>query len=101
MNIKLFADDTNIFVHGRDTLRLSQMMNLCLKMINEWLVVKKLMLSLDKTCYAVFSKSIVNQLSIQLNGIDIKRVNSCKYLGVIIDSLLKWIEHIEYIYKNS
>ena len=41
MNIKLFSDDTNIFVHGRDTLRLSQMTNLCLKKINEWFVVKK------------------------------------------------------------
>jgi len=65
------------------------------------LLLKKLSLSLDKTCYDVFSKSIVNQLSIQLNGIDIKRVNSCKYLGVIIDSELQWIEHIEYIYKKK
>ena len=101
MNIKHFADDTNIFVHGRDTPRLSQMTNLCLKKINEWFVANKLSLSLDKTCYTVFSKSIVNRLSIQLNGIDIKRVNGCKYLGVIIDSELKWIEHIEYIYKKT
>ena len=55
---------------------------------------------MDKTCYTVFSKSNVNQLSIQLNGIDIKRVNSCRYLGVIIDCELKWKEHIEYIYKK-
>jgi len=101
VNIKLFADDTNMLVHSRDTLRLSQITNLCLKQINEWFVANKLSLSLDKTCYIVFSKSIVNQLSIQLNGIDIKRVNSCKYLGVIIDSELKWIEHIEYIYKKT
>jgi len=30
-----------------------------------------------------------------------KSVNSCKYLGVIIDSELKWKEHIEYIYKKN
>ena len=83
VNIKLFADNTNIFVRSRYTLRLSQTTNLCLKQINEWFVANKLSLSLDKTCYTVFSKSIVNQLSIQLNGIDIKRINSCKYLGVI------------------
>ena len=58
------------------------------------------MSQVDKTCYTVFSKSNVNQLSIQLNGIDIKRVNSCRYLGVIIDCELKWKEHIEYIYKK-
>ena len=67
---------------------------LVLKQINEWFVANKLSLSLDKTNYTVFSKSNVNQLSIQLNGTDIKRVNSGRYLGVII----KWKEHIEYIY---
>jgi len=84
VNIKLFADDTNIFIHNRDSTRLSQKGNLCLKQINEWFVANKLSLSLDKTCYTVFSKSNINQLSIQLNGTDIKRVNSCRYLGVII-----------------
>ena len=84
---------TQIF-NSRDSTRLSQKLNLCLKQINEWFVASKLSLSLDKTCYTVFSKSNVNQLSIQLNGTDIKRVNSGRYLGVII----KWKEHIEYIY---
>jgi len=74
VNIKLFADDTNIFVHSIDTFRLSQKTNL--KEINEWFVANKLSLSSDKTCYTAFSKNIVNQLNIQLNGIDIKRVNS-------------------------
>ena len=30
----------------------------------------------------------------------ILRVNSCRYLGVIIDCELKWKEHTEYIYKK-
>ena len=72
VNIKLFADDTTIFIHSRDSTRLSQNANLCLKQINEWFVANKLSLSLDKTCYTVFSKSNVDQLSIQLNGTDIK-----------------------------
>jgi len=100
VNIKLFADDTNIFIHSRDSIRSSQKTNLCLKQINEWFIANKLSLSLDKTCYTVVSKSNVNQLSIQLNGTDIKRVNSCRYLWVIIDCELKWKEHIEYIYKK-
>jgi len=60
VNIKLFADDYNFFVHSRDTFRLSQKTNLFLKQINEWFVANKLSLSLDETCYTVFSKSIVN-----------------------------------------
>ena len=67
----------------------------------KWFVANKLSLSSDKTCYTVFSKSILDQLNIQLNDIDIKRVYSCKYLRVIIDSEVKWKEHIEYIYKKT
>ena len=55
VKIKLFTDDTNIFVHSRGTFRLSQQTNLCFKQINEWFVANKLSLSLDKTCYTVFS----------------------------------------------
>jgi len=77
VNIKLFDEDTII----------------------EWFVANKLNLSLNKTCYTVFSKSnYLNQLSIQLNGTDFKRV---RYLGIIIDCELKWKEHIEYIYKKT
>jgi len=34
------------------------------------------------------------------NGQTIEKVNSCKYLGIIIDDELKWNLHIENIYKN-
>jgi len=39
VNIKLFADDTNISVHNRDTSRLSQKTNLCLKQIKSGLLL--------------------------------------------------------------
>ena len=32
--------------------------------------------------------------------IEIKRVKSCRYLGLIIDDELKWSEHICTIYSN-
>ena len=46
VNIKLFADDTNIFIHNRDSTRLRRKANLCLKQINEWFVANKLSLRL-------------------------------------------------------
>ena len=39
VNIKLFADDTNIFIHSRDSTRLSQKVNLCLKQIMSGLLL--------------------------------------------------------------
>jgi len=32
-----------------------------------------------------------------IGGIEIKRVKSCRYLGLIIDDELKWLEHINTI----
>jgi len=37
---------------------------------------------------------------IALNGVEIKRVKSCKYLGIIIDDELKFDVHIDYIYNK-
>jgi len=33
-------------------------------------------------------------------GQTVEKVNSCKYLGIIIDDGLKWNLHIENIYKQ-
>jgi len=65
--------------------------------------VNKLSLNLNKTCYSVYSSDKINDFKIALNGVEIKRVKSCKYLGVIIDDELKFDVHIyclAYIYNK-
>ena len=61
-----------------------------------------LTLNTDETHYMVFHrariKSKTGKISIRNNAID--EVKSTKFLGVIIDDKLKWIEHIQYI-KNK
>ena len=96
----MFADDANIFVHGKDSACVTSEANTYLSQLNDWFVINKLILSLDKTCYTIFYKKPVACLDIVVNGIKIQRVNSCKYLGVIIDSELKWKDHIEYVHKK-
>ena len=39
-------------------------------------------------------------IKINLAGTNIQRVTSCKYLGVLIDEELKWVENIEYIHNE-
>ena len=41
-----------------------------------------------------------NNLVVKINDSVLNRVNSMKYLGVIIDHKLKWCEHISYV-KNK
>ena len=38
--------------------------------------------------------------NIDVNGQFIEKVGSCKYLGILFDSELKWTLHIESIYKK-
>jgi len=37
---------------------------------------------------------------IVMNGVEISRVKSCKYLGVYIDDELKFDVHIQYVYSK-
>ena len=38
--------------------------------------------------------------NLDVNGQIIEKVGSCKYLGILFDSEIKWTLHIESIYKN-
>ena len=43
------------------------------------------------------SKPVIN-IDVLVNGQALERVNVCKYLGIFIDSELKWTHHIDYVY---
>ena len=101
-NIKLFADDTNIFVTGKSLNQLEEEGNKQLFSINEWLTANKLHLNKEKTCYTVFSptKTKPCSINIKLNGDRLKQVSSCRYLGVVVDDELKWTAHIETVLQK-
>ena len=95
--IKLFADDTNLFIAAKSASELELKANLLLSNINKWLDANRLHLNIDKTCYSLFSptKSNVPRVSIKISNNEIKCVDNCQYLGVTIDNKLKWTAHID------
>ena len=100
----LFADDTNIFLQGKNIDNLVKQMNLELAKIVMWLEVNRLSLNIKKTHFMIFATdnhgihkyNEINQ-DIKINNIPIDRVHSTEFLGVYIDSKLDWSEHIKYI----
>ena len=95
-----FADDSNMFISGKDPNELIEVMNDELITILDWLRANRLSLNIDKTHYIIFkkprSKLILNrQLYIDNHTID--RVTCSKFLGVFIDQNLSFNEHIMYI----
>ena len=97
----LFADDTNIFLGGKNIENIIDVLNNELVKISEWLNVNRLSLNISKTHYVIFSMS--NQAApknVSIDGQNVDHVTSTKFLGVYIDSRLSWSEHINYI-KNK
>ena len=99
--VKLFADDTNLFIYSASTDLLYQNAQTCIAQLYQWFIVNKLTLNLSKTCYMIFPKAQnQDEVAIVVNNVKLKNMNECKYLGVILDNDLKWTTHIETVYKK-
>lgn len=92
----LFADDTNIFCTGDSIDKVYEIANRELPKLEVWFHTNKLTLNLKKTTYILFGKKLKNKCShkLFLNGQEIKRQKSTKFLGVHIDENLDWKSHI-------
>ena len=98
-NLRLFADDTNIFISQKDPKLLKQEAELCITNITKWLRANRLLLSEEKTNFSIFmpsNKTVPDILNtIKVNGKTIRRSDSCKYLGVELDDKLQFRKHID------
>jgi len=90
--IKLFADDINLFFRSKDLIKLFTLANAGMLHLSHWFKVNKLSLNVDKTCYSVYGPNCKKDtaLILHINGKVIQNVNCCKYLGIMIDSDMKW-----------
>ena len=102
--IKLFADDSNLFLYDTSLSNLYHRANLCLTYLSKWFLVNRLSLSVDKMCYSIFGNqhndSFTPNLQVEINGKAIQKIECCKYLGICINNNLSWREHIDYVHKK-
>ena len=98
----LFADDTNMFITGKDIQDMCDRLNEDLVKIQEWLCYNKLSLNILKTHHMIFTprNKIVNDVHVVINNEKIERVYTTKFLGVQIDAQLNWKRHIGYTCKK-
>ena len=107
----LFADDTNIFVVAKTEIDAYKLANKILSDVNNYMMSNQLHINLGKCTYMYFRPMLNNkqrltcarariynpELTINLNGKKIKKVDSTRFLGVIIDDKLTWEKHIDYL----
>jgi len=102
--LKMFADDINLFIFDSNMNKLEVKANNYLKMMNIWFPANKLSLNINKTCYSVFSRNKLSatdtELNLYIGNQKIAKTMNCKYLGIFIDENLNWKIHIDYIYKK-
>jgi hypothetical protein len=99
----LFADDTNVFLSGNDLATIVNQLNTELQKLTTWLHSNKLSINIGKTQYMVFrtrNKRIDFDVNVTISGQTIKRVQSTRFLGVILNEYLSWNEHINMISKK-
>ena len=99
-NIRLFADDTNIFVEHENLELVYENAKIVLEYLYQWFKDNKLTVNSKKSSFTIFTKSHIRNItnfpdSININNERILISNSTKYLGVSIDQELSWKEHVQ------
>lgn len=92
----LFADDSNIFYPETNRLNVVQTIDTDLLYVADWIQANKLSLNIDKTNYMLFSL-IISSLPqpIMYKDYTLSKVQSTKFLGVLIDDKLTSKLHFE------
>ena len=96
-----FADDTTIFASSKSLRDLYKNVNSDLAALSNWFRANKLALNVNKSNYVLFRLSgilnIYDGNTLNIGPHKIEKKSSCKFLGIIIDDLLRWHHHTDYI----
>ena len=96
----LFADHSNFFCAGKNIHDLINIVNNELVNIVDWLNANKMSLNIEKTHYIIFCNrgKIIGEVGdVLIIDCKISNVYNTKFLGMIINSILTWKCHIDYI----
>ena len=99
--LNLFADDTVVYCTGKNINETVENVNNDLVKLVNWLKYKKLKLNINKTKALVITlKRNKHCGDIKIENEIIEKVESVKYLGVVIDNRLNFNNHLEMIIKK-
>ena len=99
-NSIMFADDTTVFITGRNLKFLFQKMNDDLNRLHKWFIDNSLVLNLEKSYFVIFktkNKLSNHQGNLVIGGVNVKQATSVKFLGVHMDQHLDWNTHCQFL----
>ena len=92
----IYADDSVIYLSGKNASSVIQIVNDQLFHLNNWLLANKLTLNLSKTHFMIFNgrgREMTNE-QVLISNKTIERVEETKLLGITISHNLNWTKHI-------
>ena len=93
--IATFADDTAILAVGNTIEESTNKLQRSINKIYNWTSKWRIKLNESKSIHVNFSNKILNNLPIYINEQEIPYSNTAKYLGMTLDTKLKWKEHVK------
>ena len=98
-NIRLFADDTSLFIIVDNAPYATACLNFDLDRITRWATTWLVTFNLSKTEALILSRKLntIHHPPLYMENVQIKEVKSHKHLGLYLSSDCSWHQHINYI----
>ena len=103
--VNLYADDTTLYYSDKDPLKVQRALNVDLDQTARWIKANGLRMNIAKTQMMTLSRKSAHHrntsIKVQLDGSEISKTDTVKYLGVSIDNKLKWNVHTEHVRQRA
>ena len=102
-NIRLFADDTSLYITVENPDMAAELMNIDLDKIMKWAKKWLVLFNPIKTESFLASRKLVKPIHppLFMEGSQITEVESHKHLGIFLSNDCTWHKHIEYIKEKA
>lgn len=98
--MSMYADDAMLTYSAASLTEVQYFMQKDLETLNSYFINNSLQINILKTNYMIFGKYSDNILNLTINQTPITKVESMKYLGLMINSKLTWVQHADNVIKN-
>jgi hypothetical protein len=98
-NVLMYADDTTLYISGKNVEELKTKLQSDLNYINWWFGANKMKINMKKCKVMLFKKprQASHNINLVLDGENIEQTNNFKLLGFHLDPALNWCNHLKHL----
>jgi hypothetical protein len=91
----MFADDTAIMTIGDNAAEASEKLQTVVTQVHDWMEKWRVTINEFKSTHINFTNRNIEYVPIRLNRLEVPYVNTAKYLGMTLDTKLRWKAHVK------